>query len=91
MIPPDIGLGIDIIDDIPRDRTPFRHMFIRNLHTVGISFVEKKSNLTSIHQFQERIQSFGIEIRITGRITRIVDQNRRILTKQIPKAATIVE
>ena len=87
----DSRLRVDIVHDVARNRPPLGHRGIFDLHAFGIRFVEEQRDLATVQETQEVIDRLGIKIGITGRIVRVVDNDRSILAEQIPQAAAVVE
>ena len=87
----DTCLRIDIVHDVARQRTPFRQVTIFDLHTLRISLVEEQRDFATVQEAQEIVGSIAVEVGVSGRIVRIIDDDRRILAEQIPQAATVVK
>ena len=78
----DARLRVDIVHDVARQRPPLGHRAVLDLDAFGVCLVQKQRDFAAVQEAQETVDRFAVEVGISRRVVRVVDDDRRILDRK---------
>ena len=87
----DARLRVDVVHDVARQRPPLGHRAVLDLDAFGVCFVQKQRDLAAVQKAQEIVDRLAVEVGISRRVVRVVDDDRRVFAEQVPQATAVVE